>query len=69
MFRMWLNRPYFVWSQRYDQKLDAVVDAAENNPTALTTARHGEVASHFSMDEHTIIPSVVVMSNCAAMEA
>ncbi|WP_323768304.1 TRAP transporter substrate-binding protein [Marinovum sp.] len=53
------------WGELYSALQQGVVDAAENNPTALTTARHGEVASHFSMDEHTIIPSVVVMSNCA----
>ena len=53
------------WGELYSALQQGVVDAAENNPTALTSARHGEVASHFSLDEHTIIPSVVVMSNCA----
>ncbi|MHA7874880.1 TRAP transporter substrate-binding protein [Roseivivax sp.] len=53
------------WGELYSALQQGVVDAAENNPTALTTARHGEVVTHFSMDEHTIIPSVVVMSNCA----
>ncbi|MHA6345282.1 TRAP transporter substrate-binding protein [Roseivivax sp. CAU 1761] len=53
------------WGELYSALQQGVVDAAENNPTALTTARHGEVASHFSLDEHTIIPSVVVISNCA----
>lgn len=53
------------WGELYSALQQGVVDAAENNPTALTTARHGEVATDFSLDEHTIIPSVVVMSNCA----
>ncbi|OIQ28008.1 MAG: TRAP transporter [Alphaproteobacteria bacterium MedPE-SWcel] len=53
------------WGELYSALQQGVVDAAENNPTALTTARHGEVASDFSLDEHTMIPSVVVMSNCA----
>ncbi|MGS4945818.1 TRAP transporter substrate-binding protein [Meridianimarinicoccus sp. RP-17] len=53
------------WGELYSALQQGVVDAAENNPTALTNARHGEVSSHFSLDEHTIIPSVVVISNCA----
>lgn len=53
------------WGELYSALQQGVVDAAENNPTALTTARHGEVVSDFSMDEHTMIPSVVVISNCA----
>ncbi|ETX28050.1 TRAP transporter substrate-binding protein [Roseivivax isoporae] len=53
------------WGELYSALQQGVVDAAENNPTALTTARHGEVVSDFSLDEHTIIPSVVVISNCA----
>lgn len=53
------------WGELYSALQQGVVDMAENNPTALTNARHGEVVSHFSLNEHTIIPSVVVMSNCA----
>lgn len=40
-----------------------VIDGAESNPTALTTGKHGEVAKAFSMDEHTRIPDVVVISS------
>ncbi|WP_413207637.1 TRAP transporter substrate-binding protein [Rhodospirillum sp. A1_3_36] len=39
-----------------------VVDGAENNPLALTTSRHGEVAKVYSNDQHTMIPSVVMIS-------
>ena len=46
----------------YSALKQGVVDGAENNPTAMTTARHGEVAKIFSKDEHTMIPSVLVMS-------
>ncbi|SFE23214.1 TRAP transporter substrate-binding protein [Roseivivax sediminis] len=53
------------WGELYSALQQGVVDAAENNPTALTSARHGEVVSDFSLDEHTIIPSVVLISNCA----
>ncbi|WP_199223300.1 TRAP transporter substrate-binding protein [Oricola cellulosilytica] len=52
------------WGELYSALQQGVVDAAENNPTALTNARHGEVAKFFSLDEHTMIPSVVVISKC-----
>lgn len=53
------------WGELYSALQQGVVNMAENNPTALTNARHGEVSSHFSLNEHTIIPSVVVISTCA----
>lgn len=53
------------WGELYSALQQGVVDMAENNPTALTTARHGEVVNYFSLNEHTIIPSVVVISECA----
>ncbi|MDQ7733283.1 TRAP transporter substrate-binding protein [Halomonas sp. SpR1] len=53
------------WGELYSALQQGVVEMAENNPTALTNARHGEVVSHFSLNEHTIIPSVVVISECA----
>lgn len=53
------------WGELYSALQQGVVDGAENNPTALTNARHGEVAKFFSLDEHTIIPSVVIISTCA----
>ncbi|TGG92866.1 TRAP transporter substrate-binding protein [Natronospirillum operosum] len=50
------------WGELYSALQQGVVAVAENNPTALTNARHGEVVSNFSLNEHTIIPSVVVIS-------
>lgn len=50
------------WGELYSALQQGVVDGAENNPTALTSARHGEVSKHFSFDEHTMIPSIVVIS-------
>jgi TRAP-type C4-dicarboxylate transport system substrate-binding protein len=38
------------------------VDAAENNPTALTLGRHAEVVKYFSMTEHTMVPDVLLVS-------
>ena len=50
------------WGELYSALQQGVVDGAENNPTAMTSVRHGEVASHFSMNEHTMIPAVVFIS-------
>lgn len=51
------------YGELYTAMQQGVVDGAENNPTALTTARHGEVAKVFSLDEHTMIPDVLVISS------
>ncbi|WP_176086306.1 TRAP transporter substrate-binding protein [Martelella sp. HB161492] len=53
------------YGELYSALQQGVVDGAENNPTAMTDSRHGEVAKFFSVDEHTMIPSVVVISSCA----
>ncbi|PLW77787.1 TRAP transporter substrate-binding protein [Cohaesibacter celericrescens] len=50
------------WGELYSALKQGVVDGAENNPSALTSARHGEVSKFYSNDGHTMIPSVVVMS-------
>lgn len=39
-----------------------VIDGAENNPTALTLGKHGEVAKYYSLDEHLRIPDFLVIS-------
>ncbi|WP_456267501.1 TRAP transporter substrate-binding protein [Kushneria sp. AK178] len=49
----------------YTALQQGVVDGAENNPTALVTARHGEVAKYFTLDEHTRVPDMLVMSSKA----
>jgi tripartite ATP-independent transporter DctP family solute receptor len=38
------------------------VDGAENNPPSLYTSRQYEVSSTYSLDEHTIVPDIVIMS-------
>lgn len=50
------------WGELYSALQQGVVDGAENNPLALTSARHGEVSKIYSNDEHTMIPSVVMIS-------
>lgn len=50
------------YGELYTALQQGVVDGAENNETALTNSRHGEVAKFYSMDEHTMIPDVLVIS-------
>ncbi|SCX99684.1 TRAP transporter substrate-binding protein [Alkaliphilus peptidifermentans] len=47
----------------YTSLQSRVIDGAESNETALTNGKHGEVAKHFSYDEHTMIPDIVVISS------
>ncbi|PCK82420.1 MULTISPECIES: TRAP transporter substrate-binding protein [Rhizobium] len=42
-----------------------VIDGAENNFPSYDTAKHAEVAKHYSLDEHTILPEVFVMNKAA----
>ncbi len=42
-----------------------VIDGAENNFPSYESAKHFEVAKNYSLDEHTIVPEVFVMSKAA----
>ncbi|MBD3387254.1 DctP family TRAP transporter solute-binding subunit [candidate division KSB1 bacterium] len=50
------------WGELYTSLQQGVVDGAENNPPSLYTARHYEVCKHYSLDKHTMVPDVVVIS-------
>ncbi|MBB5753570.1 TRAP transporter substrate-binding protein [Prosthecomicrobium pneumaticum] len=39
-----------------------VIDGAENNFPSYDTAKHAEVAKYYALDEHLIVPEVLVMS-------
>jgi tripartite ATP-independent transporter DctP family solute receptor len=39
-----------------------VIDGAENNFPSYDTAKHAEVAKYYSLDEHLIVPEVLVMA-------
>lgn len=56
------NPTPIAWGELYSALQQGVVDGAENNPMALTSARHGEVSKVYSNDGHTMIPSVVMIS-------
>src|SRR6266516_4102340 len=50
----------------YDQVLNAlqtgVVDGAENNPPSFVFDNHYTVAKYYTLDEHLIVPEMLVMS-------
>jgi tripartite ATP-independent transporter DctP family solute receptor len=50
------------WGELYTALQQGVVDGAENNPPSFFTSRHYEVAKYFSLDEHTAVPDVLVIS-------
>jgi tripartite ATP-independent transporter DctP family solute receptor len=39
-----------------------IVDGAENNPPSLWTSKHYEVAKYYSLDEHSMVPEVLLIS-------
>ena len=39
-----------------------VVDGAENNAPSLLTSRHYEVCKYYSLDEHTMVPDILLVS-------
>jgi tripartite ATP-independent transporter DctP family solute receptor len=38
-----------------------VVDGAENNPPSFLTSRHYEICRHYTLDEHTRVPDVLLI--------
>jgi tripartite ATP-independent transporter DctP family solute receptor len=50
------------YGELYTALQQSMVDGAENNPPSFYTSRHYEVAKHYSLDEHTRIPDLVIFS-------
>jgi tripartite ATP-independent transporter DctP family solute receptor len=50
------------WGELYTSLQQGVVDGAENNPPSFYRSRHFEVCKHFSLDEHAMVPDIVLMS-------
>lgn len=50
------------WGELYTALQQGMVDGAENNAPSFYTSRHFEVAKHFSLDEHTRVPDIVLFS-------
>ncbi|WP_296046014.1 TRAP transporter substrate-binding protein [uncultured Alteromonas sp.] len=50
------------WGELYTALQQGVVDGAENNPPSYYLSRHYEIARYYSLDEHTSVPDVMLMS-------
>ncbi len=50
------------WDLVFTALSSRLVDGAENSIVALIVGRHGEVVSNYSLDEHTMVPDVFLMS-------
>ncbi|WP_431174234.1 TRAP transporter substrate-binding protein [Flagellimonas flava] len=50
------------WGELYTSLQQGVVDGAENNPPSFYLSRHYEVCKYYSLDEHTVLPDVVLSS-------
>lgn len=46
----------------YTSLQTGIIDGTENNETALTVGKHGEICKVYSNDMHAMIPDVMVMS-------
>jgi len=50
------------WGELYTALQGGVVDGAENNPPSFYLSHHYEVCKYYSLNEHTSIPDVVLIS-------
>ena len=50
------------WGELYTALQQGVVDGAENNPPSFYFSKHYEVCHYYSLDEHTMVPDVVLIS-------
>ena len=50
------------WGELYTALQQGVVDGAENNPPSFHLSRHYEVCKYYSLDEHTAVPDILLMS-------
>lgn len=50
------------WGELYTALQQGVVDGAENNPPSFYLSRHYEVCKYYTINEHTGVPDVLVIS-------
>ncbi|MEM6364339.1 MAG: TRAP transporter substrate-binding protein [Planctomycetota bacterium] len=50
------------WGELYTALQQKRIDGAENNLPSFHTNRHFEVCKHLTLDEHTIVPDLLVVS-------
>lgn len=53
------------WGELYTALQSKVVDGAENNPPSFYLSHHYEVSKYYTLNEHTMIPDVLIMSTHA----
>ncbi len=51
------------WAELYTSLQQGVVDGAENNLPSFYTSKHYEICKYFSVDQHTAIPDILVISS------
>jgi tripartite ATP-independent transporter DctP family solute receptor len=51
------------WGELYSALAQGTVDGAENNPPSFTSNKHYEVCKHFTLDGHTRIPDLLLISS------
>jgi len=50
------------WGELYTALQQGVVDGAENNPPSFYLSKHYEVCKFYSLDEHTAVPDILLIS-------
>ncbi len=50
------------WGELYSALQQGVVDGAENNAPSFFLSRHYEVSGYYTLDEHTWVPDVLLLS-------
>ncbi|SMO94308.1 TRAP transporter substrate-binding protein [Gracilimonas mengyeensis] len=50
------------FGELYTALQQGVVDGAENNPPSFLSSRHYEVAKYYSLDEHLMLPDLLLIS-------
>ncbi|MFC2158783.1 TRAP transporter substrate-binding protein [Acidobacteriota bacterium] len=50
------------WGELYTALQQGVVDGAENNPPSFYVSHHYEVCKYYTLDEHTVVPDVLLIS-------
>lgn len=51
------------FGELYTALQSGVVDGAENNPPSFFTSRHYEVCKYYSINEHSMVPDVMIISS------
>ena len=51
------------WGELYTALQQGVVEGAENNPPSYYLSHHYEVAPYYTLDEHTAVPDIILISH------